>query len=77
VQVSGDAPLFVHEIVPLAGVPTTVQVDAVVRSYVVAPETPCAMKVSTGELFATFDAFQTSGVEPLEQVVEPNVPVQS
>jgi hypothetical protein len=73
VQVSGDAPPFVHEIDPLEGVVTTVHVDAAVKSYVVAPEVPCATKVCVGVLFAAA-AFQVSG---LPQVVDPNVPVHS
>ena len=65
-QVSGDIPVFVHEIP--AGDPTGVQVDSVVRSYVVPPEVPCAIKVALGLVVPAFVASQTRGLEPLEQV---------
>ena len=54
VQVSGDAPLFVHVIDPAPGVGATVHVAAVVRSNVVPLEVPCATK---GCVVLPFKAF--------------------
>src|SRR5271154_4378355 len=70
-------PLFVHEIDPWAGVVTSVQVDAIVKSSALgggAGLVACATKVWTGELVEAPAAFQASG---LPQAVEPNVPVHS
>lgn len=72
VHVSGDVPLFVHEIV--VTVDGTVQVEAAVRSTVCPFEDPWAIKVPVWPAVA----FQVSGVLPLEQeVVAPKVPSQT
>jgi hypothetical protein len=59
---------------PCAGCVTTVQEDAVVKSSSVPLAVPCAMKVWVGVPVEAI-AFQTSALEPFEQVVvAPNVP---